>query len=42
MMAALMVLTATAQKKWTLKDCIDYAIENNITLKQSQLKKQTH
>jgi outer membrane protein len=41
MMAALMVLTATAQKKWTLKDCIDYAIENNITLKQSQLKKQT-
>ena len=40
-MAALLALTATAQKKWTLKDCIDYAIENNITLKQSQLKKQT-
>ena len=37
-----MSLTATAQQKlWTLEDCIRYAIENNITLKQSQLKKQT-
>ena len=37
-----MSLTATAQQKlWTLEDCISYAIENNITLKQSQLKKQT-
>jgi outer membrane protein len=24
----------SAQKKWTLQDCIDYAMENNITLKK--------
>ena len=30
-----------AQKKWTLQDCIDYAMENNITLKKSQLQKQS-
>lgn len=37
-----MSLTATAQQKlWTLEDCIRYAIENNITLKKSQLQKQT-
>lgn len=34
-------LTVTAQQKWTLRDCIDYAMQNNITLKQSQLNKQT-
>ena len=28
-----------AQKKWTLQDCIDYAMANNITLKKSQLQK---
>jgi len=33
--------TVTAQKKWTLEDCLNYAIENNITLKKSQLTKQT-
>ena len=26
-----------AQKKWTLEDCIKYAIDNNIQIKQSQL-----
>lgn len=31
----------SAQKKWTLQDCIDYAMENNITLKKSQLQKQS-
>lgn len=31
----------SAQKKWTLQDCIDYALENNITLKKSQLQKQS-
>ena len=31
----------SAQKQWTLQDCIDYAMENNITLKMSQLKKQS-
>ena len=30
-----------AQKKWSLKDCIDYAIENNISIKQSQLDLET-
>ncbi len=33
--------TAAAQKKWTLEDCLNYAIENNITLKKSQLSKET-
>ncbi len=33
--------TATAQKKWTLEDCLNYAIENNITLKKSQLSHKT-
>ena len=31
----------SAQKKWTLQDCLDYALENNITLKKSQLQKQS-
>lgn len=30
-----------AQKKWTLKECVDYALENNIAIKQAQLDKQT-
>lgn len=34
----LVALGAHAQKKWTLKECIDYAIENNVTLKQVKLK----
>ncbi|NOQ91441.1 MAG: TolC family protein [Flavobacteriaceae bacterium] len=24
------------QKKWTLRECVDYAIENNLTIKQSE------
>lgn len=31
----------SAQKMWTLQDCIDYAMGNNITLKKSQLQKQS-
>jgi outer membrane protein len=31
---------ASAQKQWTLQDCIDYALANNITLKKSQLARQ--
>ena len=31
----------SAQKKWSLQDCIDYALENNITLKKSQLQKKS-
>ena len=38
MAAMLVALGAHAQKKWTLKECIDYAIENNVTLKQVKVK----
>ena len=34
-------LPLQAQQKWTLKDCVDYAMQNNITLKQAKLSKQT-
>ncbi len=37
--AALTVLSPSAgaqAKKWTLQDCIDYAVENNIALRQSR------
>ena len=38
LLAALLSVTATfAQKKWTLKECVDYALKNNITIKQNQL-----
>ena len=39
--AMLGTVQMSAQKKWTLQDCIDYAMENNITLKKSQLQKQS-
>ncbi len=28
---------ANAQKSWTLKECVDYALENNITVKRSEV-----
>ena len=31
----------SAQKQWTLQECIDYAMENNITLKKSRLQQQS-
>ncbi|WP_237267372.1 TolC family protein [Tenacibaculum todarodis] len=35
--AALIVsISAFSQKKWTLKECVDYALENNITIKQNK------
>ena len=37
----LVSMTATAQKKWTMQECIDYAMENNITLQKSKLQKQS-
>ena len=40
-LTVLITLTATAQKKWTLDDCIRYAMENSITLKKSDLTRQT-
>ena len=39
--AALLVTTLSAQKQWTMKDCIDYAMQNNITLKKSKLQRQS-
>ena len=30
-------LAEAQEKKWTLKECVDYAIENNISIQQSQL-----
>ena len=44
LLAGLMVwgpASLSAQKNWTLQDCIDYAMENNITLKKSKLQKQS-
>ena len=38
---ALASIGVHAQKQWTLKDCIDYAMQNNITLKQAVLKRQS-
>lgn len=41
MMALAILLTASAQKKWTLKDCIDYAMQNNLDLKQAEITKKS-
>lgn len=41
MLILVLTLTVYGQKKWTLKDCIDYAMQNNITLQQARLKKQS-
>lgn len=30
-------LPLVAQKKWTLKECVEYALQNNISVKQSEL-----
>ena len=38
---ALISISATAQNKWTMQECIDYAMENNITLQKSILQKQS-
>ena len=37
---ALSVSVATAQRQWTLQDCLDYAMQNNITLQKSRLRQQ--
>ena len=34
-------LTAGAQQKWTLQQCVDYAMQNNIILRQAKVEKQT-
>ena len=41
-MAALLLMAAplaTQAKQWSLKDCIDYALANNIALQKTQLTK---
>ena len=30
-------MVTVAQKKWTLKECVDYALENNITVNTNTL-----
>lgn len=37
---SLSMLSMEAQKKWTLQDCMEYAAQNNISLKKSALQKQ--
>lgn len=39
--AIAIALSASAQKKWTLTECIEYALQNNITLQQAKLQKQS-
>ena len=37
----LTTLNTTAQKQWTLEDCISYAMQNNITLQKARLQQQS-
>ena len=37
----LLPITSVAQRQWTLQQCIDYAMQNNITLKKSRLSQQS-
>ena len=38
---ALLTGTAAAQKQWTLQECIDYAMQHNITLQRAKLQMQS-
>jgi len=38
---AFVACTASAQKQWTLKECIDYALTNNISLRKNVITKQS-
>ena len=40
-MALLCCLSIDAQKKWTLDDCINYAMENSVSMKLAKIKKQS-
>lgn len=40
-LALMSCLAVSAQKKWTLDDCISYAIENNLALRKARLTKKT-
>lgn len=37
----LFLTTLQSQKKWTLQECFDYAMQNNISIKQTELNKTT-
>ena len=41
MTIAMIALTVCAQKKWTLDECIQYAMENNIPLKMVRIHEQS-
>lgn len=41
LVALLSALGVAAQKQWTLQECVDYAMEHNITLQKSRLQLQT-
>jgi Outer membrane protein len=41
MLVLVSTLSAFSQKKWSLRDCIDYAMQNNITLQQARLQKRS-
>ena len=40
-LSASILLPASAQKKWTLQDCVSYAMQHNITLQKAQLQQQS-
>lgn len=39
LLIALLVVNTASARKWTLRECIDYALQNNITLQKSHLSK---
>ena len=41
LLAAMPILSVSAQKQWTLQECIDYAMQNNITLQKAKLSQQS-
>ncbi len=41
LLLATLASSASAQKAWTLRECIDYALENNIQLQTARLQKQS-
>lgn len=41
MLIAVHIISAATPKKWTLKECIDYALTNNITLQKNRLSTQS-
>ena len=39
--ATVMSVSALGQKKWTFAECLDYALQNNITLQKSKIQQQS-